>query len=342
MTDRQYTPQHHAYILRFWETRSLPPDPPTTWRFSLEDLRTEEEHKFPDLKSLTTFLHTRVGGAGSNHGDQGPGNGAGKGESGAETGPQGVIEASILLVEEDAAIRGSVRRWLEKVLPGCRVSEAGSDDEAVALARSESPEVILVDVAPPKKGGLETVRSLRASAPAAEIVALTMERGQADRDEALLAGASTSLAIWRIREELVPALRDVLDAKRAKMEGKTVVCIEDEPDIIDLIQFALARHGVNLVGVLGGREGLDAIRRVQPDLVLLDLMMPDVDGWQVYQRMKADERMRDIPVIVITVLDPYWSAKQGLDLTGVDGYVTKPFVPQELAERVSTALRVVA
>jgi CheY-like chemotaxis protein len=145
-----------------------------------------------------------------------------------------------------------------------------------------------------------------------------------------------------MREELLSTLQDLLATKPQKMEGKTVVCIEDEPDIIRLIQFALARHGVNLVGVLGGREGLDAIRQVEPDLVLLDLMMPDVDGWQVYQRMKADESMRDIPVIVITVLDPYWSAKQGLDLGGVDGYVTKPFVPQELAERVNQALRVVA
>jgi CheY-like chemotaxis protein len=200
----------------------------------------------------------------------------------------------------------------------------------------------LVDVAPPKQEGVETVRNLRASAPEAEIVALTMEEGPARRNALLTAGASASLAIWRIREELLPALHDLLETKREKMEGKTVVCIEDEPDIIQLIQFALARHGVNLVGVLGGREGLDAIRQVRPDLVLLDLMMPDLDGWQVYQRMKADERMRDIPVIVITVLDPYWSAKQGLDLTGVDGYVTKPFVPQELAERVDRALRVVA
>jgi CheY-like chemotaxis protein len=202
--------------------------------------------------------------------------------------------------------------------------------------------VILVDVAPPKEDGLEIVRKLNAAAPGAEIVALTMDEGTAHRQALLSAGASGSLSIWRVREVLVPTLDELLARKRERMDGKTVVCIEDEPDIIKLIQFALARHGVNLVGVLGGREGLDAIRQVQPDLVLLDLMMPDIDGWQVYQRMKADERMRDIPVIVITVLDPYWSAKQGLDLTGVDGYVTKPFVVQELAERVHETLRLVA
>jgi CheY-like chemotaxis protein len=259
-----------------------------------------------------------------------------------EAGFEEPIEASILLVEEDAAIRGSVGRWLGEVLPDCQIREAESDDQAAALARSQSPEVILVDVAAPNEDGLETVRKLKGSAPAAEIVALTMDEGKAHRQDVKSAGASASLAIWRIRKDLLPIIRDLLQERRERMERKTVVCIDDEPDIINLIQLALARYGVNLVGVLGGQAGLDAVRQVKPDLVLLDLMMPDVDGWQVYQRMKADEGMRDIPVIVITVLDPYWSAKQGLDLTGVEGYVTKPFVPQELADQVSTALRVVA
>jgi CheY-like chemotaxis protein len=183
---------------------------------------------------------------------------------------------------------------------------------------------------------------LKAAAPGAEILALTMEDVSAPRNGVLSAGASASPVMWRMREELLPTLQDLLAARREKMKGRTVVCIDDEPDVINLIRFALARHEVNVVGVLGGREGLATIRQVRPDLVLLDLMMPDIDGWQVYQRLRADETMRDIPVIVITVLDPYWSAKQGLDLDGVEGYLTKPFVPQELAERVNAALRVVA
>jgi CheY-like chemotaxis protein len=271
-----------------------------------------------------------------------PGDGRERGARAAETDPVGEIEASILLVEKDSAIRRSVRDWLEGLLPNCPISEAGSGAEAVAVARARSPEVILVDVAPPTAEGLQTLRNLSDSAPTAQIVALTMGDGPAQRNAVLSEGASASLAIWRMREALVPTLKGLLTAKRPTMDGKTVVCIEDEPDIIDLIQLALAQHGVNLVGVLGGREGLDAIRQLKPDLVLLDLMMPDIDGWQVYQRMKADEALRDIPVMVITVLDPYWSAKQGLDLSGVHGYVTKPFVPQELARRVNAALRVVA
>ncbi len=79
-----------------------------------------------------------------------------------------------------------------------------------------------------------------------------------------------------------------------------VVCIEDEPEMIELIKLILGRRNFELIGAVGGREGLGTVREVKPDLVLLDLMMPDMDGWEVYQQMKADEDLSTIPVIVVT------------------------------------------
>jgi len=122
--------------------------------------------------------------------------------------------------------------------------------------------------------------------------------------------------------------------------GKTVVCIEDEPEMIDLVRLILGRKGFKLVGAVGGREGLETVRRVRPDLVLLDLMMPDMDGWEVYQQMKADEELRDIPVIVVTAKAQSIDKVLGLHIAKVDDYVTKPFGPQELWESVSRVLKV--
>ncbi|MBN1955655.1 MAG: response regulator [Anaerolineae bacterium] len=68
---------------------------------------------------------------------------------------------------------------------------------------------------------------------------------------------------------------------------KTVVCIEDEPEMIDLVRLILGRKGFELIGAVGGREGLRTARQVEPDLVLLDLMMPDMDGWEVYHALKS-------------------------------------------------------
>jgi two-component system response regulator VicR len=117
-------------------------------------------------------------------------------------------------------------------------------------------------------------------------------------------------------------------------EAKRVVCIEDEPEMIDLVRLILSRKGFNVIGANGGIEGLETVRREHPDLVLLDLMMPDMDGWEVYQQMKADEGLRNIPVVVVTAKAQSIDKVLGLHIAKVDDYITKPFGPQELLESV--------
>jgi DNA-binding response OmpR family regulator len=117
-------------------------------------------------------------------------------------------------------------------------------------------------------------------------------------------------------------------------QEKRVVCIEDEPEMIDLVRLILGRKGFNVIGANGGIEGLETVKREQPDLVLLDLMMPDMDGWEVYQQMKADDSLRDIPVVVVTAKAQSIDKVLGLHIAKVDDYITKPFGPQELLESV--------
>ncbi|HKY84168.1 MAG TPA: response regulator [Anaerolineales bacterium] len=121
-------------------------------------------------------------------------------------------------------------------------------------------------------------------------------------------------------------------------QAKRVVCIEDEPEMIDLVRLILGRKGFEVIGANGGVEGLDAVRREKPDLVLLDLMMPDMDGWEVYQQIKADPALRDIPVVVVTAKAQSIDKVLGLHIAKVDDYITKPFGPQELLESVAKIL----
>ena len=115
---------------------------------------------------------------------------------------------------------------------------------------------------------------------------------------------------------------------------RRILCIEDETEMIDLIRLILERKGFEVLGAVGGQEGLDAVRHEKPDLVLLDLMMPDVDGWEVYRQMKADERLKDIPVVVVTAKAQSIDKVLGLHIAKVDDYVTKPFGPGDLLEAV--------
>lgn len=250
------------------------------------------------------------------------------------------IRASILVIEDDV-VHDPLRELLEVMLPEAEITGA-REDEAEAKARSLLPDVIMVDIALPKDDNLETIRKLKAAAPAAQIVALTMEESEAYLDAVRSAGAGASICVWEVRQKLVPTLKRLLLPEARGEARKTVVCVEDEVDMVDLIEYVLARHDFKTVASLGGQTALDVIRRVKPDLVLLDLMMPDVTGWEVYRQLKDDAETRDIPIIVLSVLSPRWSEKKGLDPSAVEGYVVKPFAPQELVREINRTLDVVA
>jgi len=119
---------------------------------------------------------------------------------------------------------------------------------------------------------------------------------------------------------------------------KRVVYIEDEQEMIDLVRLILSRKGYEVIGANGGRDGLQLVNDRLPDLVLLDLMMPDMDGWEVYQQMKANEKTRQIPVIVITAKAQSIDKVLGLHIAKVDDYISKPFSPHDLLESVERVL----
>jgi two-component system, OmpR family, response regulator VicR len=125
---------------------------------------------------------------------------------------------------------------------------------------------------------------------------------------------------------------------RVADRSRRLVYIEDELEMIDLVRLILSRKGFDVIGANGGREGLDAVKQQLPDLVLLDLMMPDMDGWDVYQQMKAEEKTRDIPVIVVTAKAQNIDKVLGLHIAKVDDYISKPFSPQELVDSVEKVL----
>ncbi|HLF91317.1 MAG TPA: response regulator [Anaerolineales bacterium] len=119
---------------------------------------------------------------------------------------------------------------------------------------------------------------------------------------------------------------------------RRVVCIEDEPEMIDLFKLILTRRGFEVIGANGGRQGLELVKQIKPDLVLIDLMMPDMDGWEVYQNLKANEETQDIPVIVVTAKAQSIDRVLGLHIAKVNDYIAKPFSPSSLIDSIEQVL----
>jgi two-component system, OmpR family, response regulator VicR len=117
-----------------------------------------------------------------------------------------------------------------------------------------------------------------------------------------------------------------------------ILYIEDDPEMIDLVTLILNRRGYIVTGAHGGREGLDFLQKEVPDLILLDLMMPDMDGWDVYHQLKAGEPTKNIPVIIITAKTQPIDRVLGLHIAKVDDYIDKPFRPQNLLDSIERIL----
>ena len=122
------------------------------------------------------------------------------------------------------------------------------------------------------------------------------------------------------------------------MTKRRVLCIEDHPEMIELIRLILGRRGFDVDGAECGREGLRAMQENPPDLVLLDLMMPDMDGWEVYRQIKANDVLKEIPVIAVTAKAQGIDRVLGLHIAGMDDFITKPFGPKELVASVEQVL----
>ncbi len=126
----------------------------------------------------------------------------------------------------------------------------------------------------------------------------------------------------------------------SKVESKVVVYVEDELDLVNLLDLVLKDDNIVLRHAPNGRQGLELIQQLKPDLVILDLMLPDIEGWDVFHEMQQDTVLKNIPVIVITVRTEGLIAGTWPQVEQLAGYMVKPFAVQELRDKVGQILGV--
>ena len=122
------------------------------------------------------------------------------------------------------------------------------------------------------------------------------------------------------------------------MTGKTVLVVDDEKDIAELIEYNLKKEGYKTVSVLNGEDALREARRIVPDLIILDLMLPGIDGFDVCKTLKQEKLTRKIPVLMLTAKGDDMDQIVGLEI-GADDYVTKPFSPKVLLTRIKKIIQ---
>jgi CheY-like chemotaxis protein len=123
----------------------------------------------------------------------------------------------------------------------------------------------------------------------------------------------------------------------APVAGLTVLVVDDDPVILRLLQVNFEMEGHSVLTASDGAEGLQRVRECRPDVVVADIMMPNVDGLQMLEQIRADAATRDLPVVLLSAKAQSYEIDRGLE-AGADDYVTKPFDPLDLVERVQAAV----
>ncbi|MEM7348125.1 MAG: response regulator, partial [Chloroflexota bacterium] len=130
-----------------------------------------------------------------------------------------------------------------------------------------------------------------------------------------------------------PILEDYL--RKSVQTGISVLVVDDNPVLLESLQLMLSRRGVNFEGANNGEMGLDIAKQSQPDIVLLDIMMPGLDGWEVCEQLRQNS---DVPIVMLSALDSEESIERAWEV-GADDYIVKPPSPLGLVKRIRELLR---
>lgn len=122
------------------------------------------------------------------------------------------------------------------------------------------------------------------------------------------------------------------------MRRKRILFVEDEADMLEMVSFRLEQKGYEIIAVTNGKEDLDKARKEKPDLILLDLMLPEKSGYEVCRTLKSDTQTKVIPIIILTARASI-TEEQLCYECGTDDYITKPFAPDDLVTRIKKLLK---
>jgi CheY-like chemotaxis protein len=244
------------------------------------------------------------------------------------------MKKKILVIDDEADIREIVRIYLEE--EGCEVIEASNGQEGILKAQAERPDLIVLDIMLPGINGFEVAKHLKDDPNTQDIPVIILS--VLAQDSQYRQGILDYISKPFRQEELVATVRRIFSKVNGKGPKKSILVVDDDPDIVDIIAICLKDNNLNPEKAYNGQEALQKVKTGKIDLILLDINMPGMNGFEVIKHLKGDPATCDIPIVVLT--GTYISdddKRHGLTL-GVAKYLTKPFSADDLVKEIKGSL----
>ncbi|MBF0451236.1 MAG: response regulator [Candidatus Magnetomorum sp.] len=278
---------------------------------------------------------------------------------------------TILIIEDNKLNLKLIRTIL--LISNFKVLEAENAEEAFQILEEHRPDIILMDIQLPGMDGLTATRRIKASEAYNDIpvIALTAKAMEGDEQKAIAAGCDGYIikpintrgfistlndCIQNVvpptinaNKVLVPKDPKILDTLEHRIkiiddaftQRRKILIVDDERLNVKMLERQLKEYNYEILSAYCGEDALDLARNELPDLIILDIMMPGIDGFEVTRDIRSDKMTADIPIILLTVLDSKEDRIRGLNI-GADDFLNKPIMFEELLARVRSLLRLKA
>lgn len=253
----------------------------------------------------------------------------------------------ILIIEDNEMNMKLLKSIINKAQ--CQVIEATDAESGILLTKIHKPDLILMDIQLPDMDGLQATRIIKKDPDLNHIpiVALTSHAMIGDDNKAKAAGCdgyitkpiNTRTFMNEIFYFIKSKDEQDIEPKKQEIDYKPrILVVDDEPNNVKLISAMLFKEHFDIITAYDGKAALDIVNSRKIDLILMDIMMPEIDGYQVTQLVKQNPQTKDIPIILVTALQSEHDKKLGFD-AGADEFLTKPINKIEIIARIRSMLR---
>jgi len=252
--------------------------------------------------------------------------------------------ASILVVEDDEDARILIRRALESA--GCTVHEAENGREALRLLDETTPDLILLDLMMPEMDGFEFIAELRADATRRHLPVVVVTARDLNKKDLERLNGQVAQVIQKSALKGTELLKEIQNQLDILLEGRMtdqpetrakILYVEDNEDNYVLVSTWLRARGFDVIGAGDGAQGVEASEREMPSLILMDMAMPVMDGWEATKKIKANPQTTHIPIIGVSAHAMLGDREKAIEV-GCDDYVTKPIKKDELNQSIDRIL----